>query len=76
LRRWYDTPDGWLSLPGRAPVMWRPQQSVCAAICAICPNIRLIPFDRESFDAWRREECCSEADSEALRGRWAASIPA
>ena len=41
---WYDTLDAWLSVPGNTALLWRPQQSVCSAICANHPGAVLVNF--------------------------------
>lgn len=68
---WYDTLDDWATREGREPVLWRPQQSACAALLAAYPGtIRLVRFDPPAYAAWlgRRK------DSEAMRGAWAAQV--
>jgi hypothetical protein len=70
---WYDSLDDWASLPGREPVLWRPQQSVCAALLAEFPGrLRLVGFDGPAYAAWLADR----EDSETQRSQWAAMIPA
>ncbi len=67
---WYESLDDWATLPGREPVLWRPQQAVCAALLAEFPGrVSLVRFDGVSYSEWlnRRE------DSEMMRSAWAAS---
>lgn len=67
---WYDSLDDWSTLPGREPALWRPQQSVCAAVFAEFPGrLRLIRFDAPAYSAWLSGRC----DSESMRGQWAAT---
>ena len=37
---WFDSLDSWLAA-GNEAILWRPQQSVCAAICAAFDSVRL-----------------------------------
>jgi hypothetical protein len=70
---WYESIDEWASLPEREPVLWRPQQSVCAALLAEFPGrINLVVFDGPAYSAWlgRRR------DSEVMRAQWAAAVDA
>lgn len=68
---WYDTLDDWATLPGREPAMWRPQQSVCAALLAELPGrIRLVQFDTPAYSSW----LIGRTDSEAMRSQWAAGV--
>ncbi len=69
---WYETMDGWISLPSREPVLFRPQQSVVAALAAAVPAVRLVAFDGPAYSAW----LAGRADSEALRAAWASEHPA
>jgi hypothetical protein len=67
---WYKSLDDWATLPGREPVLWRPQQSVCAALMAEFPGrLRLVNFDGPVYATW----LAGREDSETLRGQWAAS---
>jgi hypothetical protein len=70
---WYadlDDLDDWATLPGREPALWRPQQSVLAALLAeFASRIRLVPFDGPNYAAW----LAGRPDSETLRGLWAAA---
>lgn len=52
--------------PGE-PALWRPQQSVCAALAGEYPRVVLVPFDAASYAAWLE----GRADDEALRAAWA-----
>lgn len=66
---WYPSIDDWLTLPGREPVMWRPQQSVCAALLAEFTGcVTLVAFDGRDYAAW----LAGRADNEAMRAQWAA----
>lgn len=66
---WYEDLDSWATLPGREPALWRPQQSVCAALLAEFPGrLRLVRFDPPAYAAW----LVGRQDSETLRGQWAA----
>lgn len=66
---WYDSLDDWATLPGREPALWRPQQSVCAALLAeFSGRLRLVRFDAPNYAAW----LAGRRDSEAMRGQWAA----
>lgn len=68
---WYDSLDDWATLPGREPALWRPQQSVCAAVLAEFPGrLRLVRFDPPGYSAWLAER----NDSETMRGQWAAAV--
>lgn len=66
---WYETIDDWISLPGREPELFRPQQSVCAALAAAIPAVRLVPFDGPAYATW----LCGRGDSELMRSQWAGS---
>lgn len=65
---WYETMSDWLTLAGRDPVLWRPQQSVVAAILAGIAGTRLVRFDGPAYSSWLD----GRADSEAMRSAWAA----
>lgn len=68
---WYDSLDDWATLPGREPVMWRPQQSVCAALQAEFPGrLQLVRFDVPAYTEWLADR----ADGESMRGEWAATV--
>ena len=68
---WYESLDDWATLPGREPALWRPQQSVCAAVFAEFPGrLRLVQFDPPAYSAWLAER----QDSETMRGQWAAAV--
>ena len=67
---WYVDLDDWATLPGREPALWRPQQSVLAALLAeFAGRIRLVRFDGQEYAAWLD----GRPDSETLRGAWAES---
>lgn len=67
---WYEALDDWATIPGREPVLWRPQQSVCAALLAEFPGrCRLVPFDAPAYAAWLG----SCQDYETMRGQWASA---
>ena len=66
---WYEHLADWQSLPNRVPVMWRIQQSVCAALAGMFRTVRLVSFDPVAYAIWLGER----ADSESLRGQWAAT---
>lgn len=63
---WYDTMDGWASLAGREPILWRPQCSVIAEAVAL--GARLVEFDTAHYAQWLGKR----RDSEQMRGAWAA----
>lgn len=66
---WYESLNDWATLPGREPALWRPQQSVCAALLAEFPGrLRLVSFDGPAYSAWLGQR----EDSETMRGAWAA----
>lgn len=68
---WYESLDDWATLPGREPTLWRPQQSVCAAVFAEFPGrLRLVRFDVQAYSAW----LAGRKDSETMRGQWAAFV--
>lgn len=68
---WYESLDDWATLPGREPALWRPQQSVCAAVFAEFPGrLRLVRFDVPAYSAW----LAGRNDSETMRGQWAAFV--
>ena len=46
---WYDTLDDWMTLPKRDPVMWRLQQSVCAALLGTFDTVKLVRFDMANY---------------------------
>jgi hypothetical protein len=66
---WYETLSDWKSLPNREPVMWRLQQSVCAALSGMFSTIRLVQFDPAAYAAWLSDS----DDSESMRAQWASS---
>lgn len=68
---WYDSLDDWTTLPGREPALWRPQQSVCAAVFAEFPGrMRLVRFDPLAYSAWLD----GRQDSETMRAQWSAIV--
>ena len=67
---WYDTLEDWLSLPNRDPLMWRLQQSVCAALKGMFGIVKLVGFDSVSYRAWLGER----EDTEAMRAEWASTV--
>ena len=67
---WYDTLEDWLSLPNRDPLMWRLQQSVCAALKGMFGIVKLVGFDPVSYRAWLGER----EDTEAMRAEWASTV--
>ena len=68
---WYGALDDWASLAGREPALWRPQQSVVAALVTESPRlVKLVSFDVPAYAAWLG----GRSDSEALRGQWAATV--
>ena len=66
---WYEHLADWESLPNRAPVMWRIQQSVCSALAGMFRTVRLVSFDPVAYAIWLGDR----GDSESLRGQWAAT---
>lgn len=62
---WYGRMQDWTG----EPVLWRPHQSVCAAL-ADFDYIELVPFDSANYAAWLG----SRKDSESMRGAWAAKV--
>ena len=66
---WYDTLDDWMTLPKRDPVMWRLQQSVCAALLGTFDTVKLVRFDMANYQNW----LSGREDSEALRAEWAST---
>jgi hypothetical protein len=68
---WYASLDDWATLPGREPALWRPHQSVCAAVLAEFPGrLHLVRFDAPAYSAW----LAGREDSEIMRGYWAATV--
>jgi hypothetical protein len=68
---WYDSLDSWATLPGREPALWRPQQSVCAAVLAEFPGrLHLVRFDAPAYSVW----LAGRQDSETMRGCWAGTV--
>jgi len=66
---WYDTIDDWATLPAREPVLWRPQQSVCASLLAEFPGrLSLVQFNVPAYAAWLGKK----TDNETARSAWAA----
>lgn len=67
---WYTSVEDWMTLPGREPVLWHPQCSVIAELCAT-HNCITIPFDGPAYSRWLNET--HQPDLEQTRGLWAAS---
>jgi hypothetical protein len=67
---WYESMDDWLTLAGRDPVLFRPQQSVVAELMERHDSIRLVRFDPPAYSAWLG----NQTDDESMRSQWAASI--
>lgn len=65
---WYQTLDDWATLPGREPLLWRPQCSVVAELAAH-HGAQLMTFNGADYRAWLE----NREDSEAMRGAWAAA---
>lgn len=63
---WYDTQKDWMTLPGREPIHFRPQQSVIAEIAAR-HGARMVKFDVHDYSRWLG----GRKDTEALRAAWA-----
>ena len=63
---WYQRLEDWTSLPHREAVMWRIQQSVCAALLGMFNTLKPIPFDAEEYCRWSN----GREDSESLRAEW------
>ena len=64
---WYASLDEWTSPTWRQAVLWRPHQSVVAALLAEFPGaVRLIRFDPAAYVDW----LAGREDSEAMRGAW------
>ena len=66
---WYERREDWTSLPHREPVMWRVQQSVCAALLGMFHTIQPVPFDATAYSLWLD----GRDDSESLRAEWAST---
>ena len=66
---WYRALEDWMTLPGREPALWRPQQSVCGDLFVQFPRLVPVPFDGPAYFSWLG----SRAHSEAMRSQWAAS---
>lgn len=65
---WYEKLDDWATLPEREPILWRPQQSVCAALLAEFPGrLSLVQFDTPAYASWLQ----GRADNETMRSAWA-----
>ena len=67
---WYNRLEDWISLPERKPVMWRIQQSVCAALAGMFQTVRLVPFDMDGYVQWLN----GREDTESMRSEWASSV--
>lgn len=67
---WYNTLDDWATLPGREPALWRPQQSVSAALLAeFSERIAMVRFDAPAYANW----LAGRDDGEHMRAVWASS---
>lgn len=64
---WYKSLADWCSLPGRDPALFRPQQSVVAAL--IEHGCTLVSFDRDNYFSWLGKR----NDNESMRAEWAAN---
>lgn len=67
---WYEHMDDWISLAGRDPVHFRPQQSVVAEVLARITKTKLVAFNSRNYSIWLQ----GRTDSEQLRSRWAAEV--
>jgi len=66
---WYHSLDDWATLPGREPVLWRPQQSVIATLAGEFPGrVALVRFSGPAYAAW----LAGRPDNETARSQWAA----
>jgi len=65
---WYDILDDWVSMPGREPILWRPQCSVVAEAAGM--GLGLVLFDNSKYMKWLGDM----VDSEIMRGEWAAAV--
>ena len=66
---WYESLDDWKSLPNRDPVMWRLQQTVCAALAGMFSTVCLVPFYAAAYAAWLSDR----EDTGSMRAQWASS---
>jgi hypothetical protein len=62
----YTSVDDWMTLPGREPVLWKPNCSVIAEICAR-HRAQVVVFDGPAYARW----LAGRADNETMRGLWA-----
>lgn len=63
--------DDWATLPNRKQVLWRPQQSVCAALLSgFAERLNLVRFDLPGYAQWLN----GRQDGESMRGQWAATV--
>lgn len=68
---WYPSLDGWITLPGREAELWRPQQSVIAALMSLEPDrVTPVVFDGPAYAAW----LAGREDTETMRSQWAAGL--
>lgn len=68
---WYASLDDWISLAGREADLWRPQQSVVAALLSLSPErVSLVRFDGLAYATW----LAGREDSETMRSCWGASV--
>lgn len=66
---WYGILDDWATTPGREPELWRPQQSVVAALAGRFPDrCALVEFNGCAYAAWLG----GRQDNETTRAEWAA----
>lgn len=65
---WYEGMYDWASLPGREPVLWRPQCSVVAEGAAM--GAHLVKFDGVAYAKWLGKR----KDSESMRSAWAGLV--
>ncbi|MFZ6655951.1 DUF1870 family protein [Undibacterium sp. TJN19] len=63
----YASVEDWMTLPGREPVLWKPNCSVIAEICAR-HHAQIIVFDGPAYSKW----LAGRHDDESMRGQWAA----
>ena len=63
---WYCSLDDWMTLSGREPIQFRPQQSVLAELAAR-HGARMVRFNAQDYAQWLG----GREDSEAMRAAWA-----
>ena len=66
---WYASVEDWMTLPGREPLLWRPQCSAIAHLCATHGCVA-VKFDGPIYAQWLRAS--GHQDSEQTRCMWAA----